>query len=372
MKTRHILLLTFCFALLSNTYSQSYIGELAETEFNLSADRYNFFANMFETKKQLIDFLEIKNGEAIAEVGADDGINLGILSTIYDSLTLYAQDIDAKALTQKSLNKEVRYYSKKRTTPQSNNFKWVIGTVNATNLPLAAFDKIFLIDAYHDFDQKDEMIDDIAAKLKPGGKIILLDGFSFIGDTQICPAAGKHVLSTMEVELRRFEKHGFYLTKLRSPDYNGAHYGNALVFEKDKTKSDAFYTKKIAVEPWIRQSAHYSQKEVALDLTTIQQLTDSLKQKINEIAEVYPGYELWIKDIALRQLRKKDFLFAINVLNANTQLFPNSYQTYYWLGLAYQENKQYGLALKNLKQSLAMNPANKNCIDRIKAIEKIN
>jgi tetratricopeptide (TPR) repeat protein len=371
MKKINILFILLFLLFINRSYSQSYIGELSQTEFNLSEKRFNFFANMFETKAQFFNFLDIKKGETIAEVGADDGTNLGVISVFYDSLTLYAQDIDAKSLTQKNLNKTISYYSKQRTTPQTNTFKWLIGTINSTNLPDATFDKFFLIDAYHDFDEKDNMIKDIAAKLKPNGQIIILDGFSFIGDTQICPAHGKHTLTTLETELKRFEKHGFYLNKMRSPDFNGAHYGNGLVLERNKAKSDEFYKLKNAVQTFVIQSARFSQKKIATDSVVMKQITDSLIPKINAIAIVYPEYELWIKDIALRQLRKKDYQFAINILKANTLLFPASYQTYYWLGLAYQENKQYGLALQNLKLSLGLNPNNVSCTDRIKNIEKL-
>jgi tetratricopeptide (TPR) repeat protein len=372
LKSTSITILIICFLSGNLIYSQKYAGELAKTGFNLSPDRLNFFKDMFETKKQLYTFLEIKNGETIAEVGADDGINLGILSMLYDSLTLYAQDIDAKCLTQKSLNKEIKYYSKKRTTPQTNTFKWVIGTMNSTNLPANTFDKIFLIDAYHDFDKKDDMIEDIAAKLKPNGQIIFLDGFSFIGDTQVCPFAGRHVVTTLEVELKRFEKHGFYLTKMRAPNYNGAHYGQGLVFERNKPRSDEFYKLQKAIESFALQSSRFSQKAIASDSMVMKQITDSILPKINGITFVYPEYELWIKDISIRYLRKSDYLSAINIFKSNVRFFPDSYQTYYWLGLAYQENKQYDLALKNLKQSLALNPNNKNCTDRIKTVEKLN
>ncbi len=352
--------------------AQDYMNEIAPTEFGLSSDRYNFFVNMFETKKQLYDFMEINKGETITEIGAAEGYNLGVIAMLYDSLTIYAQDIDAKTLSKKELHKTIKYYSKKRSTKQTNEFVRVIGTTDSSRLPINTFDKILIINSYHDFDKKDEMLDDISNKLKPNGQLIILDGYSYPADTQTCRDYGIHILTTLPVELKRLEKHGYYVTKMRSPDYNGAHYGNGLFLERNKTKSEAFYKKRNAIEPLVKQSVRYSHKEVAMDPLAMKQLTDSLAPKINEILEVYPEYELWIKDIALRQLRKKEFQFAINVLNANTHLFPSSYQTFYWLGLAYKENKQYDLALKNLKQSLSLNPSNKTCKARIKAVEKLD
>jgi tetratricopeptide (TPR) repeat protein len=344
------------FLLPSRLYPQKYKGEFAETEFNLSAKRLNFFADMFETHKQLTDFMDIHTGDVIAEVGADDGWNLGVLSVIYDSLILYAQDIDAKALTQKSLDRTISYYEKQRNTKQTNTFKWVIGTVSATNLPEGIFDKILLIDAYHDFDKKDEMIDDISHKLKPGGKIYILDGFSFPNDTQVCPDHGKHVLTTLPTEVRRFEKHGFYLTKMRSPDYK-VHYGNGLVFERNKIKSDEFYRKKESIDNLVERSSRLRQSNLATDSEALQMHTDSLLPKIQEIANVYSEYEVWIKDIGVRYLKRGEFHAAINIFKVNTRLFPDSYQAWYWLALAYQENKQERMAIQNFKTANRLNPS---------------
>ena len=88
----YLLVTNFCVA-------QKYRGEFAQSEFGLSGDRMNFLVNMFETKKQLLEFMQIKKGDVITEVGAGYGWNLGVLSTIYDSVTFYAQDISAKDLS---------------------------------------------------------------------------------------------------------------------------------------------------------------------------------------------------------------------------------------------------------------------------------
>src|SRR4051812_22640104 len=109
MKKYFILFLLCCF-FISSYHSQKYRGEFTKTEFNLSVDRMNFFADMFETKKQLTDFMGIKNGDVITEIGAAEGYNLGVLSTICDSVTFYAQDIDPKTCSEKKINGTVKYY----------------------------------------------------------------------------------------------------------------------------------------------------------------------------------------------------------------------------------------------------------------------
>ncbi len=367
---KFIAIIILFYFFISNSFSQKYLGELAQTEFHLSEKKLNFIVNVFETKKQLVDFLEIKKGDVIAEIGANNGINLGVLSTVYDSVTFYAQDINPKALSQSKLNKTIKYYTKHKQSPQTNTFKRIIGTVNSSNLPTGMFDEIFLIDAYHDFDEKDKMLDDIYTKLKPTGKLILMDGASFIGDTIICYYAGRHVFPLLDVEINRCAKHGLYLTKMRNPNFFASNYGNATIYEKDKNKSDAYYKLKKAIDPLAAQSYRLKKKEVAADSLMVKQIADSVFLKIKEITNVYPEYEVWIKDIAITHLWKLRYQSVINILKENVRFYPNSYQAFYWLGVAYQENKQYDLALANFKKSFTLNSTNANCINRIKTIEK--
>lgn len=360
MKTPLIILFSVFLLINTSLFSQKYIGALSQTEFNLSADKMNFFANMFETKKQFYEFMDIKKGDVIAEIGAAEGLNLGVLSVLYDSITFYAQDIDAKALSQKKLNKTINYYSKKRSSVQTNTFKRVIGTMTSTNLPNNTFDQILIISSFHDFDKKDEMLDDISEKLKPNGKLIILDGYSFVGDTQRCPDNGGHILTTLDIEIKRFEKHGFYLTKMRSPNCNAAHYGNGLVFEKNKAKSEEFYKHKNLIDPLVSHSFRFKQKSVSSDSLIVKQITDSLITRIDEITKVYPEFEVWMKDIALRHLRKLNYQAAINILEANKKLFPNSIHAYYWLSLAYKENKQTEISKKYLSDYEKLRTGNAN------------
>ncbi|MGZ3866361.1 MAG: tetratricopeptide repeat protein [Bacteroidia bacterium] len=347
-------------------YSQKYRGEFAPQEFGLSEDRMNFFVDMFETKKQMLDFMDIRSGEVIAEVGAGSGWNLGVLSTIYDSLTLYAEDVSKKELSEKKFQKTISYYGKRRKTKQTNRFVRIMGSYTSTNLPDGIFDKILLIDAFHDFTKKDDMINDIAKKLKPDGKIYVLDGFSFPNDVQVCPDS-KQELTILPVELKRFENHGFYLTKMRGPDYR-AHYGQGIVLERNKQKSEAFYKRKELVDPIINRFYSVLKSPDVSDSTIMNNFTDSILPSIKAINEVYSELEVWLKDIGLRHVRRKEYTAAINIFNSSVKLFPESYQAYYWLGIAFQLNKQIDEAKKYFKLSLEKNPGNNLAKQKMRAL----
>jgi tetratricopeptide (TPR) repeat protein len=73
----------------------------------------------------------------------------------------------------------------------------------------------------------------------------------------------------------------------------------------------------------------------------------------------------------MKYLMKSEIIAAINVLKGNVDLYPLSYQANYWLGIAYEKNKQYDLALTYYSNSLRLNQTNSVCIGKIKAIEKL-
>ncbi|HEV7230308.1 MAG TPA: class I SAM-dependent methyltransferase [Bacteroidia bacterium] len=327
--------------------------------------------HLFNTRKQFTDFLDMRKGETLAEIGAAEGYNIGVLSMLSDSVSFYAQDIDAKTLTQKAFDKNIKRYEKLRKRKQTNTFHLVIGTIHASNLPEGIFDKILIIDSYHDFDQKDEMITDLSKKLKPDGKLIILDGFSFPADTQTCRACGTHVLTTLDVEVKRLEQHGFYLTQMRSPYFKAYHYGNGLVFERNKTKSDAFYKLKNAVDATVTLSYRFKQAETASDSMAVQSLINDLTPHIAEITRAYPEYEVWMNEMGLTYLRQNAYSAAVGVLKASAQFYPSSYQAFYWLGVAYQESGQYGRAFMALNRSLVLQSQNEACRKRLQVIEPL-
>lgn len=371
MKTILCLITLFYFTNISAVHSQSYFGEFSKVEFQCEPEDLNFFLWLFETKDQLKTFIDLKKGDIVAEIGAAEGLNIGVLSIVYDSIKFIAQDIDTKVLNDKEFNKTIKKYAKYRQAPQTNKFEKVIGTMTCTNLPDNKFDELFIINSFHDFDKQDEMLDDIYKKLKPDGRFILLEGFSFPNDTQICPDYGPHILHTLDAELPRFEKHGFYLTKMRSPNCKAAHYGNALIFEKDKKKSLDFYKAKLDIDDLVNHTFRLKQNDIASDSAIVNRIIDSIQPNIKSIVNVYRGYELWMREIGMKHLMKSQIIAAINVLKGNVELFPLSYQTNYWLGVAYEKNKQYEMSLKYYNNSLKLNPTNSVCINKIKTIEII-
>jgi precorrin-6B methylase 2 len=116
---------------------------------------------------QLVELLELKPGMTIADVGA----GFGAWTMRFSRWTgrggrVFATDIGGPQLS--ALRESVK-------REQLNNVTVVEGAAASANLPAACCDAILVRDAYHHFTQPDEMIRSLAASLKPGGRLAIID-----------------------------------------------------------------------------------------------------------------------------------------------------------------------------------------------------
>ena len=183
---------------------------------------YGNIANYFENEKDLIGFFKFQKGQQVAEVGTGNGQNIAGLSLVADSVSFYAQDIDTRALNEKSLAKALDK-TKKYKNPNTCIFKLCIGTEKATNLPDASFDKIILSTSFHEFTFIDEMLSDMYRKLKTGGRLYILESKCL---------AKTHKNYTPEEVVSFAEKNDFKLAKRDGKDINGSSGLYRLIFSK--------------------------------------------------------------------------------------------------------------------------------------------
>ena len=325
---------------------------------------YEEFAN----QQDLIDFLEIKNKDVVADIGTDNGFIMTALSLLYDSVTFYAEDTDPKRLNQKHFDKSVNYFTKLRSKPQTNQFRFSIGTYTSTNLPNNTFDKILMAASFHEFTFMDSMLIDFKRKLKPTGKIYILEAFSLIDKTIYCD--DHHKGYRIDEVITILQKHGFYLTKMRSPESNIISYANCLVFERNPSKSVTFNTTQKKIKPLIDKTILFNNQIVAADSVSMMLKTDSIKMDIQNISTVYSAYECWIRDIGIKWMAQKNYLPAINVFKSLCDLYPHSFQNQFNLAKAYEANKQTNFALISYKKALQLNPSDKKLAKKIKKIQK--
>lgn len=172
----------------------------------------------------ILDFMDVKPGMAVADVGAGSGALTVIMGTQLDSCTVYIQDIDRKILEQENVNKMIAYYSKKLgyDLGKRNTFHITHGALGHSNLPDDELDLIYSNATVHVFDQPDSMLSDLRRKLKRMGKIFIRDSFNgdqgegeFCSDTKCAKR-----LYTIDEFLAMMDRNGFQLVK-QSPNMSG-------------------------------------------------------------------------------------------------------------------------------------------------------
>ena len=116
---------------------------------------------------RLIELLQLKPGMTIADVGAGFGAwTVAFGKYVGPSGRVFATDIGEKQLAF------LREYAKKEGL---DNVTVVASAERSTNLPVNCCDAILIRDAFHHFTEPTDFLRSVAASLKPGGRLALID-----------------------------------------------------------------------------------------------------------------------------------------------------------------------------------------------------
>ena len=116
---------------------------------------------------QLVQLMELKPGMTVADVGAGFGAwTMRFSRFIGPNGRVFATDIGAPQIA--ALRDIVQ-------REKLTNVTVLEGAPTSTNLPAACCDAILIRDAYHHLTQPADMIKSIAASLKPGGRLVVID-----------------------------------------------------------------------------------------------------------------------------------------------------------------------------------------------------
>lgn len=120
-----------------------------------------------------LSIYDLRAKETIADIGFGPGWLEGIVLLHYDSITIYAEEIDRYSL--KMLDRHVNKYLELRKTPNTNKLIKVKGRKTATSLPEDSFDRVIVRETFHHFSRPDEMLQDIRKILKQNGKLFVYE-----------------------------------------------------------------------------------------------------------------------------------------------------------------------------------------------------
>ena len=115
---------------------------------------------------QVMDALQIAEGSAVADLGAGGGwFTIRLADRVGPNGIVYAEDIQPQMI--EAIKRRVARTALKNVRP-------ILGTESDPRLP-APVDAVLIVDAYHEMQQPVVMLRNIAAKLKPGGRLGIVE-----------------------------------------------------------------------------------------------------------------------------------------------------------------------------------------------------
>lgn len=122
-----------------------------------------------------LSLIEVKNGERIASVGAMNGYQEVQIAIMRDSIDWTLQDIDSTCLNQVEFNKVFNYYQKMKGSSIIGKFSLILGDETKTNLAEDSYDRVLLINVYHELTDKSAILTDIHRALKKNGRLVIME-----------------------------------------------------------------------------------------------------------------------------------------------------------------------------------------------------
>lgn len=162
--------------------------------------------SMLRSMESEFSVYDLKAGEIIADIGAGSGWFEGVCILKYDSLHIDAVDVEAYHVRE--AKPTIEEFSKLRKTPNSNTVNFLKGKKKSTGLKRAFYHKVIVRHTFHHFDHKTEMLSDIKAILKPGGRLYIYEPIS---EKSEYFREGKCFHYTREDLLKIFHSNGFKL-----------------------------------------------------------------------------------------------------------------------------------------------------------------
>ncbi len=122
---------------------------------------------VFAHRHRITAALDLKPGQAVADVGAGTGLYVPFLAErVGKSGKVYAVDISRPF---------IEHITRKAKENGLSQVTAVLGTERSIELPANSADMIFTSDAYHHFVHYQDMLASMRKALKPGGQLIVID-----------------------------------------------------------------------------------------------------------------------------------------------------------------------------------------------------
>jgi len=114
-----------------------------------------------------------QHGKKIASIGAGNGIFELAISCFAPGIHWCLQEIDTSRLYQ--FDQVLRYFTELKGSPIEGTYEHVVGAPTSTNLPRNTFDRILMINVFHELENPEPIVADIKKCLKPHAKLVIME-----------------------------------------------------------------------------------------------------------------------------------------------------------------------------------------------------
>ena len=114
-----------------------------------------------------------QEGETIASIGAGNGIKEIQISCFVKDINWYLQEIDSARLYQ--FEEVLAYHENLIDSSISADFKLVVGTENSTGLPQELFDRVLMLNVFHEIELRKGIMTEIHQLLNKGGVLVIME-----------------------------------------------------------------------------------------------------------------------------------------------------------------------------------------------------
>jgi len=211
------------------TQARNIINEASVSAWSQESER-DRKRDVWQRPAEVFDALGVKPGYRVADIGSGSGYFTFRLATqVGAEGKVYAVDIDQGAIDKVRQRKEREKLEQVET---------ILGESDDPRLP-NDLDAVLIVDSYHEFRGYQRMMQAVFRALKPGGRLVIIDGEGPSGR----PRTEYHRLHTIPAELVREEitRNGFVFKESR-PGFYDAEYGKKmyfLIFERPQANRDS-------------------------------------------------------------------------------------------------------------------------------------
>ena len=154
----------------------------------------------WQKPEEILNALDIKKGQIIADIGAGSGyLTVKLSECVGVTGTIYAADIQQEMLD---------YINKRLVEKGIKNVSLVLGTMDDPKLPPNSLDLAILLSTYHEIAQPIDFMKKIKLALKPKGRLAILE---FSDESPIGPPI--QVRLPVDLVINELKQAGFALSQ---------------------------------------------------------------------------------------------------------------------------------------------------------------